>query len=255
MAGMTDWWPLFDLRLRTPQLELRLPTDEDLEKLASLAAAGVHDPEAMPFAVPWTDVSPAERGRSVLQYHWSRRADWTPERWSLEFVIVRDGMVVGTQGVGAHNFAVVREVHTGSWLGRAFQGQGIGTQMRAAVLHLAFDGLGAQQARSEAFADNPASLAVSRKLGYADDGIEVHARRGTAAVTQRLRLDRQTWEATRTLPVTIEGLEPCLPMFGLGPAAEPTGPAAEPAAPEAGQAGTGAGLPRGAAGLAGAEAE
>jgi hypothetical protein len=45
-------------------------------------------------------------------------------------------------------------------------------QMRAAVLDLAFEGLGAEYAVSEAFADNAASYAVSRKLGYADDGIE-----------------------------------------------------------------------------------
>ena len=221
MAGMTDWWPLFDLRLRTPRLELRLPTDADLEALASLAAVGVHDPAVMPFSVPWSDLPPADRGRGVLQYHWSRRAEWQPERWSLELATVRDGTVVGTQGVGAHNFAVLREVHTGSWLGQAFQGQGIGTEMRAAVLHLAFAGLGAEYARSEAFVDNLSSLGVSRKLAYADDGIELHARRGTAAATRRLRLDRQTWEATRTVPVTIEGLEPCLSMFGLaGPEAE-----------------------------------
>ncbi len=42
--------------------------------------------------------------------------------------------------------------------------------MRAAVLLLAFDHLGARTARSEAFADNPASLRVSEKLGYAPDG-------------------------------------------------------------------------------------
>ena len=28
-------WPLFDLRLRTPRLELRLPTDDDLLALAA----------------------------------------------------------------------------------------------------------------------------------------------------------------------------------------------------------------------------
>lgn len=73
---------------------------------------------------------------------------------------------------------MLREVHTGSWLGRRYQGQGIGTQMRAAVLHLALDGLGAQRAVSAAFEDNPASLGVSRKLGYRDDGIEWHVVRG-----------------------------------------------------------------------------
>ena len=44
--------------------------------------------------------------------------------------MVRDGVVVGTQGIGGRDFAVLREVHTGSWLGRRYQGQGIGTQMR-----------------------------------------------------------------------------------------------------------------------------
>jgi RimJ/RimL family protein N-acetyltransferase len=61
----------------------------------------------------------------------------------LEFAVIRRGAVVGSQGVGGRDFAVLREVHTGSWLGRRYQGQGIGTQMRAAVLHMAFDGLGA----------------------------------------------------------------------------------------------------------------
>jgi len=110
---------------------------------------------------------------------------------------------------------VLREVHTGSWLGRRYQGHGIGTQMRAAVLHLAFEGLGAQHAASGAFEHNAASLGVSRKLGYRDDGIERHVVRGHPAVLQRLRLTRADWQAARSVPVEIRGLEPCLPFFGL----------------------------------------
>lgn len=215
MTGMDDLWPLFQLRLRTPMLELRLPSDSDLADLASLAAAGVHDPEDQPFAVPWTDAAPADRARSTIQYHWSQRAAWQPGKWSLDLVVVRDGAVVGTQGMSATDFAIVREVSTGSWLGQAYHGQGIGTEMRAAVLYLAFAGLGALYATSGAFTDNFASRGVSRKLGYVDDGIERQARRGQPATTQRLRLDHQTWEVTRQVPVTIVGLEPCLPMFGL----------------------------------------
>jgi hypothetical protein len=105
--------------------------------LAGLAADGVHDPAVQPFGVAWTDVGPAERARSVLQYHWGRWAAWTPANWRLELAVVRDGTVVGTQGVAGTDFAIRREVATGSWLGRALQGQGIGTQMRAAVLALA----------------------------------------------------------------------------------------------------------------------
>lgn len=212
---MSQWWPLYQLRLRTSRLELRLPSEDDLDALASLAAAGVHDPAVQPFAIPWTDRSPLERAHSVLQYHWSQRAAWKPDNWSLDFVVVSDGTVVGTQAVSARDFAMLREIATGSWLGRDHHGLGIGTQMRASVLHLAFAGLGAEYATSGAFTDNLASLAVSRKLGYTADGMERQVSRGQAAQTMRLRLDRRTWEATHAVPVTISGLEPCLPMFGL----------------------------------------
>jgi RimJ/RimL family protein N-acetyltransferase len=215
MASMNQWWPLAGLRLTTPRLELRVPSDPDLEHLADLAAAGVHDPEVQPFGVPWTDAPPPDRARGTLQYHWSQRAAWQPAKWSLSLVVVNDGAVVGTQELSAADFAVLREVSTGSWLGQAHQGHGIGTEMRAAVLHLAFAGLGAQYATSNAFGDNPASQGVSRKLGYVHDGIERCVRRGQAATLLRLRLDRETWEMTRTVPVDICGLEPCLAMFGL----------------------------------------
>jgi RimJ/RimL family protein N-acetyltransferase len=209
------WWPLAQLRLRTPQLELRLPSEEDLYALADLAALGVHDPLVQPFTVPWTDVSPADRARGTMQYHWRTWGEWRPESWALELAVVRDGTVVGTQGVSATDFAVLRQVSTGSWLGLPHQGKGIGTEMRGAVLHLAFAGLGATSAVSAAFTDNPASLRVSRKLGYSDDGIQRQVSRGKPAIVQRLRLDRAAWQAHQSVPVTIDGLRPCLPLFGL----------------------------------------
>ena len=71
---LTDVWPLFGLVLRTPRLELRLPSLEQLAELGELAAEGVHDPAVMPFFVAWTDRPPAERARSVMQYQWARGA-------------------------------------------------------------------------------------------------------------------------------------------------------------------------------------
>jgi RimJ/RimL family protein N-acetyltransferase len=89
--------------------------------------------------------------------------------------------------------------------------------MRAAVLHLAFAGLGAEFALSAAFLDNPASLAVSAKLGYVGDGTERMVVRDRPAQARRLRLDRAGWAATATVPVEIHGLDPCRPWFGLEP--------------------------------------
>jgi RimJ/RimL family protein N-acetyltransferase len=214
-TAATTYWPLFGLRLRTPRLELRVPSLRDLDSLAELAAAGVHDPETQPFQVAWTDVTPLERARGTLQHNWATWGAWTPANWTLNLAVARDSEVVGTQTVRASDFPILREVGTGSWVGMRHQGQGIGTEMRAAVLDLAFAGLGAEYATSGAFDYNHASLAVSRKLGYADDGIERHAIRGKPAREIRLRLDRETWEAHRIVPVEIDGLQPCLPLFGL----------------------------------------
>jgi RimJ/RimL family protein N-acetyltransferase len=216
---IVDHWPLYGLRLRTPRLELRLPDLDDLGALADIAAAGVHDPAVQPFAVPWTDTDPATRARNVLQWHWHLLSRWSPQDWSLQLVTVADGAVIGTQGIDASGFTSLREVGTGSWLGLAHQGRGYGTEMRAAILHLAFAGLDAEYATSEAFADNAASYAVSRKLGYVENGVARHVVRDVAVEGRRLRLDRDGWAAARSVPVTIEGLAPCRAMFGL----EPTG--------------------------------
>jgi hypothetical protein len=53
-------------------------------------------------------------------------------------------------------------------------------------------------------------------LGYTPDGIVRRLIRGRVAVEQRLRLDRDSWAAHRTIdPVSLAGLEPCLPFFGM----------------------------------------
>jgi RimJ/RimL family protein N-acetyltransferase len=212
---ITDFWPLFGLRLTTPRLELRIPDPDQLAALAEVAAAGVHDPAVQPFVTAWTDGTPEQTARNTLQWQWSMWGRWSPDDWSLSFVVLADGVVIGTQALDAQRFARSREVGTGSWLGRNHQGLGYGTEMRAAVLDLAFGSLGAEYATSEAFADNAASYAVSRKLGYVDNGIERHVVRGEPVVGRRLRLDRAGWTAHRRIPVQVAGLEPCLPMFGL----------------------------------------
>jgi RimJ/RimL family protein N-acetyltransferase len=208
-------WPLYGLRLRTPRLELRLPALEELDALGQAAADGVHDPQAMPFHVPWTDLPPAERARSVLQHHWQRLGSWTPGDWNLQLAVFLGGVVVGTQIVGAVDFAIKREIYTGSWLGQRYHGQGIGTEMRAAVLHLGFSGLNAESAVSGAHTSNAASCAVSRKLGYQPNGIFRTRVRDELGYELRFVLDRERWQQHSVTEVDIAGLRPCLPLFGL----------------------------------------
>jgi RimJ/RimL family protein N-acetyltransferase len=211
----SPYWPLFGLRVITPRLELRPPSDEDLFALAALAADGVHDPDFMPFSVPWTADGPEAAARNTLQFNWRIRADWKPEAWHLSLVTVVGDEVVGMQGIGANDFAVTKTVDTGSWLGLRFQGQGIGKEMRAAVLHFAFAGLGAEVAQSGAWEDNKPSLAVSAAMGYEPNGEHVGKRQGRADRLVHLRLPRATWEDRRRDDISIEGLDACGAEFGL----------------------------------------
>ncbi|GIF47881.1 RimJ/RimL family protein N-acetyltransferase [Asanoa ferruginea] len=212
---LAEHWPLFGLRIQVGAVELRLPTDAELPVLASVAAEGVQKSGARTFLTPWTDLPPAERARWVIQSAWSGRGEWTPENWYLGLGVFADGVPIGVQSLRASSFALLREVATSSWLGLGHQGGGIGTAMRHAVLHLAFAGLSATDAVTASFVDNPAPIGVSRKLGYTDDGITRDLLHGDVVVSQRLRLTRERWAALDRPPVTMTGLAPCLPLFGL----------------------------------------
>jgi RimJ/RimL family protein N-acetyltransferase len=122
-------------------------------------------------------------------------------------------VVVGVQSLSATDFAARREVKSGSWLGQAYQGRGVGKEMRTAILTLAFEGLGAEVAHSGGFADNETSLNVSRALGYHDNGRRTVERRGVAAELIELRLDRADWLGHAHLDVEIVGLGGCRDFF------------------------------------------
>lgn len=211
---LVDHVPLLGLRLTTLRLELRLPSPEELGVLADLAARGIHGSDVMPFAVPWTD-PPAKVALSVVQHHWRRQGSWDAHDWSLSRTVFDAGVVVGQQSIGARDLALTREVHTGSWLGQRYQGQAIGTEMRAAVLYLAFAGLDADEAISAADEHDVSSRAVSCKLGYQPDGVKRRAFGGRLSIEHRLRLTRAAWEQHRTVAVDMDGLVPCLPLLGL----------------------------------------
>lgn len=222
VSGTLDPWPLRHLVLRSPRLTLRPDDDEGVHELVALALRGVHPTEQMPFGVAWTDQPPDELARGALRHHWEARSQLTPTCWRINFLVRHEGRIIGTQGLGGTEFAVTGEVSTGSWLGMAHQGQGFGTEMRAAVLVLAFDHLGALTARSSAFTDNPASLRVSEKLGYQHDGTLVQARRGERAIEIRLLLEphrfvRPEWT------LEVQGLDGCRAMIGADRPAEPPG--------------------------------
>ena len=220
---LDELWPLFGLRLVTERLELRTMREDDLVDVAALVP---EDAEPDPRLPRFGFADPAVvRAAMSFQSYWSSMGDWRVEDWRVGFlarlrvggVLGPAGCVVGVSELEAQGFLVRRTVHTGSWLIEAARGQGYGKEMRAAILTLAFGGLGATVAETEALDDNHASLGVSRALGYEANGEEIHDHNGTPARMVRLRLVRESWDAgiRAGWATRIEGLEPAKVLFGL----------------------------------------
>ncbi|MEZ0446412.1 GNAT family N-acetyltransferase [Cellulomonas sp. ICMP 17802] len=218
MTDLADLWPLAALRVTCGDLELRYLDESTLTALAQLAAEGIHDPDFMPFTGTWSRGTPTEVARSVLTFQWGKRAATTPDDWHLDLALVRGGEVLGVQGMMAKAYPVTRTAETGSWLGRRHQGQGLGTRMRLMILHLLFEGLGAHEATTQAFADNAASNGVTRRLGYAENGVDIDPREGKAVLSNRYVLSLAAWQSrpeAHRLDVTLDGVGPAREFLGI----------------------------------------
>jgi RimJ/RimL family protein N-acetyltransferase len=207
--------PLLALRITAGPVELRGVTDDLIVPLAELASAGIHEPDFMPFYTPWSLATPEEMPRSMGQFHWGQRAGFSVARWAADLAVFYDGELVGSQGISTHDYLITRTAETGSWLSRRYQGRGIGTAMRQVICAFAIDCLDAEQITSTAYADNPASLAVSRKCGYTENGRELGARMGKRAVRQRIVL-RSADLVRYEHKLTVEGLPEFRRSIGLG---------------------------------------
>ena len=83
------------------------------------------------------------------------------------------------------------------------------------MLAFAFDGLEAHYAESSAFLDNARSNAVSRSLGYEENGRGSLAPRGVARETQRFRMSVEGWRARSAATRRDRRLDACRDMFGI----------------------------------------
>ena len=207
-------WPPLGLRIGVGETTLRHVREHDLAHLMAILPDDYeHDPGPEPFA--GHDLS-AHRRRLLHQGHWRSLGTWSPASWCLDLVVEHRGDRVGVQSLEAQDFLTLRTVDSGSWLATDARGRGTGVAMRRAVLALAFDHLGARAAVSSARSDNAASLAVSGRLGYTDNGISIDAGHAGPVELRHMRLTRETWEASGLgREVEVEGVGACLPWFGL----------------------------------------
>jgi RimJ/RimL family protein N-acetyltransferase len=213
-------YPPLNVEVHTPRLSLLGATDDLLERLVPAVREGVVTEPPWPMDDPSSFYKDSpDREWSWLRGVWAGRAQISDTFWRLYFVVVADGEPVGMQDLIGADFPAFGAVGTYSWLATDARGRGLGKEMRQAVLHLAFEGLGARQANSDAFVDNHASNRVSRAVGYEPNGFDWATRRGEAAELNRWRLTREQWSKRRRDDISLVGVAACLPVLGID---EPT---------------------------------
>ncbi len=108
------YWPLFDLRIDTPDLTLRPMTEADQPAIADLLPDDVElDPAATRYA---TGDERVARGLVVHQGYWKAYGTWRPEAWRVSFVVSAAGQILGAQELEGNDFPALRTVDTASFL-------------------------------------------------------------------------------------------------------------------------------------------
>ena len=144
-------YPPLQIRVKTPRLELVGAADEMLAALTPLVRDGKVFAEPAPYDDPMSfyESDPDVRVSRWLQSVWRGRGRFSPSDFRLAFAVLVDGEAVGMQDLIAEKFDSCGTIASFSWLSTDVRGRGLGTEMRIALLHLGFAGLGASEAGSD----------------------------------------------------------------------------------------------------------
>jgi len=175
--------------LVTPRLTLRPPAMPDAEDIAAWLSewevvcmlAVVPHPYRLEDAEDWID---AVRGRSA----------------DLVFTVHRERLIGVVSIENLRGEDADGTPRLGYWLGSRWHGHGFMTEAAGCLLEHAFGRRGLSAVRSSVFLDNPASLAVQHKLGFAETGDgEIWSRSRQAMVASRnTMLTAEAFAAART---------------------------------------------------------
>ena len=203
-----------DLKIVCEGVTLKVPTVEQTVLLAKIVYDGLF-PTGDDTIFEWYDpADPAANARSVLAHQFQQWNGAPALSMKMQFVVLVDGQVSGVQSLSPRkDFAVTREVSTGSWLAPQMRGKGLGTAARFAALAFGFDVLCALDMVTSALVTNYASAAVSTKCGYSPDGVQIESHRGVRKILNRYRITHQQWLDTEHPPVRWEGHEDLAALF------------------------------------------
>ena len=147
--------------LRTPRLELSIPTDFDVDAITIAA----QDPE-----VPrWTTL-PSPYERSHAEDFVDRAGEWWHTGTELTWAIRTGGSWIGMMGLHGAQPGGAAEI--GFWMAASARGHGYVTEAARAVIDFGFaEPLGLARIQWRAVVGNLASARTARSLGFRYEGL------------------------------------------------------------------------------------
>ena len=206
--------PLGDLVIVTPRLRLQALTGAQSRGLAERACGNVLTPADAAFQRTWMSLPAGEFKARFMIDQEQALAERSPASWRLSFGVFPAGCdePVGVQDLLADAFPERRTVSTGSWLVAGWQGRGLGSHMRAAVLTFAFEHLRAAAALTSAHERNTRSRRVTERLGYRLVERAPAQRCGERFDEVHYRLDAGAF--TGRVPIRVSGLGSARALLG-----------------------------------------
>lgn len=187
-------WPPFGLSITARddehEITLRVLRDEDICAIHGVTPEEIYGPDVPVYAFPWLFAAPSPA------FRWAHRAEFGPEKWSLDLGVFYRNQIIGVVDMRAEDFKNARAIETGSWLYHREQGKGLGTLVRHAVAGFAFRYLEATSLHTSWVEGNAASERVSAKVGYTVTGesTEPSGPQKQPMPTKTARLDRDSYQ-------------------------------------------------------------
>jgi RimJ/RimL family protein N-acetyltransferase len=168
---LASYLPLTRIVATSGPVTVRIPTGAEIAEQAAALHAGGLDDEQSRRSLSWQPATPAVAATDTVTNVMSGLATKPGELWVAPFFVFVNGKPIGRQDVrAAPDWQHLRTASTGSYLVNSARGVGYGTHARVCALAVAW-ALGARRSVTAWRVDNAASAAVSRKLGYVENGV------------------------------------------------------------------------------------
>ena len=209
-------WPINSLAIHTERLALRVPREDDIEKINALLQTGVQAENTPEYSSSWLYIDKSNRINEYIKDINTHYDNWKPDHWNLPLAVLFEDKPIGMQYISHKPIGNIYTFGSGMWVGLEYQNKGFATEMGRAVLKFGFETLNASTGFLGAWSDNKASLRVIEKLGYKECRRTLAERSGEQAENITLQFSGKNYIPEKYSDINIKGVsDSIIRLLGL----------------------------------------